>query len=131
VIAACGRTASAWTNQPVTPARILRRRYGAGEVALCRPLHASQGAFAGLERRRPLPYPPALREHCPPLSSGKCRLPSKRRAAAQRRAERMLPAAPYRAFACTAQVLFALNARLSHQRKGLAAAGGGGFFRAR
>ncbi|MBR1125204.1 nucleotidyltransferase domain-containing protein [Bradyrhizobium lablabi] len=90
----------------------------AGEAALCRPLHDPQGAVAGLKSLA-LPYPPPLREALVrrfqweiAFSIGNAEL------GAVRLDQTHVAGCVYRALACIAQVLFALNERYLINEKG-------------
>lgn len=89
-----------------------------GEVALCRPLHDPRGAVARLKAAA-LPYPRALREALITRFQWEISFSIENAELAVSRNEQThLAGCAYRAIACVAQVLFALNERYLINEKG-------------
>jgi len=89
-----------------------------GEVALCRPLHDPRGAIAKLKAAA-LPYPRALREALIGRFQWEIAFSVENAELAVSRNEQThLAGCAYRALACMAQVLFALNERYLINEKG-------------
>lgn len=90
----------------------------AGEIALCRPLHDPGGAVAGLKSRA-LPYPAPLREALVRRFQWETLFSIENAELAASRSEQThVAGCVYRALACIAQVLFALNERYLINEKG-------------
>jgi polymorphic toxin system nucleotidyltransferase-like protein len=90
----------------------------AGEIALCRPLHDPSGAVAGLKSRA-LPYPARLRETLVRRFQWEILFSIENAELAALRLEQThVAGCVYRALACLAQVLFALNERYLINEKG-------------
>jgi Polymerase beta, Nucleotidyltransferase len=90
----------------------------AGEIALCRPLHDPNGAIAGLKSRT-LPYPAPLREALVRRFQWEILFSIENAELAALRLEQThVAGCVYRALACIAQVLFALNERYLINEKG-------------
>ena len=90
----------------------------AGEIALCRPLHDPQGAVVGLKSLA-LPYPAPLREALVRRFQWEILFSIENAELATSRQERThIAGCVYRALACIAQVLFALNERYLINEKG-------------
>src|SRR4051812_41936674 len=90
----------------------------AGEVALCRPLHDPKGAVAALKARA-LPYPAALADALIRHFQWEVLFAIENAELAARSGEQThVAGCIYRALACVAQVLFALNARYLINEKG-------------
>jgi predicted nucleotidyltransferase len=90
----------------------------AGEIALCRPLHDPDGAVAGLKSRA-LPYPAPLREALVRRFQWEILFSIENAELAASRLEQThVAGCVYRALACIAQVLFALNERYLINEKG-------------
>jgi hypothetical protein len=96
-----------------------------GEVALCRPLHDPRQTIAKLKAAA-LPYPPALREALIRRFLWEILFAVENAELAVSRGEQThVAGCAYRAFACLAQVLFALNGRyLINEKGGLQEAAG-------
>src|SRR5262249_23187504 len=89
-----------------------------GEVALCRPLHDPDGRLATLKAATS-PYPPALREALIRKFEWEIAFAIENAALAADRGEQThVAGCAYRALACTAQALFALNTRYLINEKG-------------
>jgi hypothetical protein len=89
-----------------------------GEVALCRPLHDPEGRLAKLKATTS-PYPPALREALRRKFEWEILFAIENAELAAGRAEQShVAGCAYRALACIAQVLFALNERYLINEKG-------------
>jgi predicted nucleotidyltransferase len=89
-----------------------------GEVALCRPLHDPTHALAGLKART-APYPTELRDALIKRFQWEIMFAIENaELAAQRREQSHVAGCTYRALACLAQVLFALNGRYLINEKG-------------
>ncbi|WP_244067249.1 hypothetical protein [Bradyrhizobium sp. Ce-3] len=95
-----------------------------GEIALCRPLHDPDGLIAALKAKT-APYPPALREALLrrfrweilfAIENAELALP--------RGDSTQIAGCAYRALACLAQVLFALNGQYLINEKGALAQAG-------
>jgi Polymerase beta, Nucleotidyltransferase len=90
----------------------------AGEIALCRPLCDPRGAIAGLKAMA-LPYPSALREALIRRFQWEILFSIENAELAVSRQEQThIAGCVYRALACIAQVLFALNERYLINEKG-------------
>jgi predicted nucleotidyltransferase len=117
VIAACSAGDVTMHYQPGHPHGFCSAIW-MGEVALCRPLHDPRQTIAKLKAAA-LPYPPGLRE-----ALIRCFLweilfaIENAELAASRGEQTHVAGCAYRAFACLAQVLFALNARYLINEKG-------------
>jgi len=89
-----------------------------GEVALCRPLHDPEGRLAALKAATS-PYPAALRDALIRKFDWEILFSIENGELAAGRAEQThVAGCAYRALACTAQVLFALNERYLINEKG-------------
>lgn len=89
-----------------------------GEVALCRPLHDPAGRLAALKAAT-APYPAALRDALIRKFNWEILFAIENAELAAARAEQThVAGCTYRALACTAQVLFAANARYLINEKG-------------
>lgn len=89
-----------------------------GEVALCRPLHDKGGALAALKTRT-TPYPVPLRDALIKRFSWEVLFSIENAGIAATRGEQThFAGCAYRALACLAQVLFALNERYLINEKG-------------
>ncbi len=94
------------------------RRSGSGEIARCRPLHDPRQVMAGLKSIA-LPFPAALREALIRKFQWEILFSIENAELAARRAETtQIAGCIFRALACMAQVLFALNARYLINEKG-------------
>lgn len=117
VIAACRAGRISMDYQPGHPHGFCSA-ISAGEIALCRPLHDPKGAIADLKAAA-LPYPPALRDAL--LHRFQWEVPfaiENAELAAASGEQTHVVGCVYRALACVAQVLFALNARYLINEKG-------------
>jgi hypothetical protein len=89
-----------------------------GEIALCQPLHDPDGRLAQLKAATS-PYPPALRDALIRKFEWEILFAIENGELAAGRAEQThVAGCTYRALTCTAQVLFALNARYLINEKG-------------
>src|SRR6185312_2463732 len=89
-----------------------------GEVALCRPLHDASGKLAAL-RARTVPYPAPLREALIKRFRWEVLFAIENAETAAARGEQThIAGGAYRALACVAQTLFALNERYLINEKG-------------
>jgi len=117
VIAACSAGDVTMHYQPGHPHGFCSAIW-MGEVALCRPLHDPRQTIAKLKAAA-LPYPPGLREALIRRFLWEILFAIENAELAASRGEQThVAGCAYRAFACLAQVLFALNARYLINEKG-------------